>query len=151
LRKARLKPRTNYPHHNSRISRNVVKHLPRFYHCLYSTRPRNYHCLQSVATSSTFSIIHRLYTTINSPKSPPLSASDITLSFGTHTTPRPRFLPMEFQPHTISPASSFSQLSTDQSSPEANLSAGETKPYIYQSNMMQTVPGNFYGGMANGV
>ena len=91
MRKARLKPRTNYPHHKSRISRNVVKHLPRFYHCLYSTRPRNYHCLQSVATSSTFSIIHRLYTTINSPKSPPLSASDITLSFGTHTTPRPRF------------------------------------------------------------
>jgi hypothetical protein len=55
---------------------------------------------------------------------------------------------MEFQPYTSSPASSFFN---DQSSPEANLSAGETKPYIYQSNMMQTVPGNFYGGTANGV
>jgi hypothetical protein len=42
-------------------------------------------------------------------------------------------------------------LSTDQSSPEGNQSANETKPYINQftGNMMQTVPGNFYGMTSN--
>jgi hypothetical protein len=59
---------------------------------------------------------------------------------------------MEFQQYTTSsPVSPFSQLSTDQSSPEGNQSAGETKPYINQftGNMMQTVPGNFYGMTSN--
>jgi hypothetical protein len=75
--------------------------------------------------------------------------SDITLSFGVYHGDV-----MEFQQYYTSPGSTFSQSSTDHSSPEGNQSASENQSYsganFVEGNMLQTVPGNFYA-TASGV